>query len=200
MHICVSKLTIIGSDNGLSPGRRQPIIWTNAGILLIRPLETNFSDILIKIHIFSFKKIHLKMSSGRMASILSRPQWVNWDERPWGGCMGWEVLCHGVVPFHGAIFHQKLLVTQTPEIHWAGKQALMPQCNKCSINTRHQTYLIFHHSTYTLDTLNLPGILCWMFLRKHKIYLQLTSFLNIEASQIVDIHFWGSKEYPHWIE
>ena len=35
-HICVSKLTIIGSDNGLSPGRRQAIIWTNAGILFIR--------------------------------------------------------------------------------------------------------------------------------------------------------------------
>ena len=29
-HICVSKLTIIGSDNGLSPDRRQAIIWTNA--------------------------------------------------------------------------------------------------------------------------------------------------------------------------
>ena len=41
-HICVSKLTIIGSDNGLSPGRRQAIIWTNAGILLIGPLGTNF--------------------------------------------------------------------------------------------------------------------------------------------------------------
>ena len=25
-HICVSKLTIIDSDNGLSPGRRQAII------------------------------------------------------------------------------------------------------------------------------------------------------------------------------
>ena len=37
-HICVGKLTIIGSDNGLAPGRRQAIIWTNAGILLIRPL------------------------------------------------------------------------------------------------------------------------------------------------------------------
>ena len=32
-HICVSDLNIIGSDNGLSPGRRQAIIWTNAGIL-----------------------------------------------------------------------------------------------------------------------------------------------------------------------
>ena len=48
-HICVNQLTIIGSDNGLSPGRRQAIIWTNAGILLIGPLETNFREILIKI-------------------------------------------------------------------------------------------------------------------------------------------------------
>ena len=34
-RICRSKLTSIGSDNGLSPGRRQVIIWTNIGILLI---------------------------------------------------------------------------------------------------------------------------------------------------------------------
>ena len=46
-HICVNKLTIIGSDNGLSPGRRQAIIWTNTGILLIGPLGTNISEILI---------------------------------------------------------------------------------------------------------------------------------------------------------
>ena len=48
-HICVSKLTIIGSDNGLSPGRHEAIIWTNAGILLIGPLGTNISEILIDI-------------------------------------------------------------------------------------------------------------------------------------------------------
>ena len=64
-HICVSKLTIIGSDNGLSPDRRQSIIWTNAGILLIGPLGTNFREILIEIRTFSFKKMHLKMSSGK---------------------------------------------------------------------------------------------------------------------------------------
>ena len=64
-HICVSKLTIIGSDNGLSPGRRQAIIWTNAGILLIGPLGTNFNETSIKIHTFSFTKIHLKLSSGK---------------------------------------------------------------------------------------------------------------------------------------
>ena len=64
-HICVSELTIIGSDNGLSPERRQAIIWTSAGILLIGPLGTNFSEISIKILIFSFKKMHLKVSSGK---------------------------------------------------------------------------------------------------------------------------------------
>ena len=44
-HICVSNLTIIVPDNGLSPDRRQDINWTNAGILLIGPLGTNFSEI-----------------------------------------------------------------------------------------------------------------------------------------------------------
>ena len=60
-HICSRKLAIIGSDNGLSPERRQAIIWSNAGILLIGRLGTNFSESLIKIHTFSFKKMHLKM-------------------------------------------------------------------------------------------------------------------------------------------
>ena len=59
-HICVSDLTSIGSDNGLSPGRHQAIIRTNAGILLIRPLGTNFSEFLVEIQIFSFKKMRLK--------------------------------------------------------------------------------------------------------------------------------------------
>ena len=60
-HICVSNSTIIGLDNGLSPGRRQAIIWTNAGILLIRTLGTQFSEIISEIHTFLFKKMHLKM-------------------------------------------------------------------------------------------------------------------------------------------
>ena len=62
-HICVGNLTFIDSDNGLSPGRRQAIIWSNADILLIGPLGTNFCEILIEINAFSFKKMHLKMSS-----------------------------------------------------------------------------------------------------------------------------------------
>ena len=62
-HICVSKLTIISSDNGLSPGRRQAIIWTNAEILATRTSGTNFNEILNEIHTFSFKKLRLKISS-----------------------------------------------------------------------------------------------------------------------------------------
>ena len=72
MHISISKLTSTGSDNGLSPGRRQAINSANAGILLIGPLRTNLSEILITIYLFSFKK----MSS----------------EKWWPSCLGLNVL------------------------------------------------------------------------------------------------------------
>ena len=75
-HICVGYLTSIGPDDGLSPGRRQAIICTNAGILLIGPLGTNLSEIQIGIQTVSYKKMHLKMSS------------VKW--RPF--CLGLNVL------------------------------------------------------------------------------------------------------------
>ena len=71
-RIFVSNLAIMGSDNGLSPGRRQAIIWTNDGILLIEPLWTHFEEILIEIHTFWFTKIHSKCCQ-EMAAILSRP-------------------------------------------------------------------------------------------------------------------------------
>ena len=93
-HICVGKLTIIGSDNGLSPGRRQAIIWTNAGILLIGPLGTNFSEIWIGIQTFSLKKILLKMSS------------ANWRLF----CFGLNVLnalLHRCCTAHAAVWHKK---------------------------------------------------------------------------------------------
>ena len=77
-HICVSKLAFIGSDNGLSPGRRQAIIWTSAGILLIRPLGTNFNEMLIEILTFSLMKMRLKVSSAK--------------RRPF--CLGPNVLIH----------------------------------------------------------------------------------------------------------
>ena len=75
-HICVSKLTIIGSDNGVSPGRRQAILWTNYGILIIRTLETNLSEIVQNLYIFikknAFEKCRLE-NGGH----LSRPQCAN---------------------------------------------------------------------------------------------------------------------------
>ena len=88
-HICVSIQTITGSDNGLSPDRRRAIICTNAGILLIGPLGSNFSEILIQIPAFWFKKMHLKMSSWKWwplclglnpskCSSHSMPQLVKW--------------------------------------------------------------------------------------------------------------------------
>ena len=64
-HICVSKLTIIGSDNDLSPGRHQAITETNVGILLIWTLWTNFSEILVEVLTSSFKKMSLKVSSAK---------------------------------------------------------------------------------------------------------------------------------------
>ena len=117
-YICTSKLTIIGSDNGLSPGQYQAIIWTNAGILLIGPFRTNFSEILIKIYIFSFKKMHLKMSSG------------NWQ--PF--CLGLNVLSV-VYVFPSTHPHSKKVNSQT--IHclnqwWSNSQThiriIRPQC------------------------------------------------------------------------
>ena len=70
-HICVRKQNIISSDCGLSPGRQQAITWTNVGILLIWPLGTNFSAVLIKIHIVLFNKLHVKMSFAKWWSYSS---------------------------------------------------------------------------------------------------------------------------------
>ena len=95
-HICVSDLTSIGSDNGLAPGRRQAIIRTNAGILLIRPLGTNFSEFLVEILIFSFKKMLLKVSSAK--------------RRP--SCLGFNVLTldhSDVVQLATALFFKLIL-------------------------------------------------------------------------------------------
>ena len=106
MHICVSKPTILGSDNGLSPDRRQTIIWTNAGILLIGTLKTNFSEMLIEIHTFSLKKMHLKMSSGK------------W--RPF--CLGLNVLTHwrlarqSIYVILGISLTQKINTRISPEV------------------------------------------------------------------------------------
>ena len=89
-HICINNLTIIGWDNGLSPGRCQDIICTNAGVLLIWTLGPNFSEIISKIHAFPSKKMHLKMLSAKWQPFcLSHnvlggiPSIQQWDNRTW---------------------------------------------------------------------------------------------------------------------
>ena len=93
-HICVRKLTIIASDNGLSPDRRQAIIWTNAGILLIGCLGTNFSEILIEILTFSFKKMRLKVSSAKWRPFCLGLNVLMFDRRhhSWAVVNTWAVL------------------------------------------------------------------------------------------------------------
>ena len=70
----------VQKENGLSLAGAKPSSNKRWDILSIGPLQTNFSENLIEIQIFAFKKMHLKMSSGKMASILSGPQWVNMNQ------------------------------------------------------------------------------------------------------------------------
>ena len=87
MHICVSKLTIIASENGVSPGRHQAIIWTNAEILLIGHLVKTIKwNLKHNLYIF-MQEMHFKMSSGKW-----RPQCVNLKPHQRKYCM----LIHGM--------------------------------------------------------------------------------------------------------
>ena len=99
----------IGSDNGLSPIRRQAIICTNAGLWSIGPLGTKFSEIVIKVQDFSFTKMHMKLSSAK------------W----WPFCPGREVN-----PFHGSLYllldcNEKKQNTRQSNSSWGN----------CSLNT-----------------------------------------------------------------
>ena len=116
-HICAGNLTTIGSDNGLSPGRRQAIIWTSAGILLIWPLGTNFSEIQIGIQTFSYKKMQLQMSSVKWRSF----------------CLGLNVLivpfmsCHAnIYGAHGVCRTCKCLWQAVIGTGWHTKPELVP--------------------------------------------------------------------------
>ena len=75
-HICVSKLTIVGSDNGLSPDRCQAIIWTNAGLLLILPLGNLNRNSNISIQKNAYESV-----VGETVAILPRPQCVEFTTR-----------------------------------------------------------------------------------------------------------------------
>ena len=146
-HISVGNLTIIGSDNGLSPGRHQAIIWTNVGILLIGPLGTNFIEILIKIHTLSFKEMHSKcrLENG---GLLSRPQCVKC-------CCTASGIIHGVngifsidtnepVPYHNKAQHNASRMRNHLNIYCIG-------CYIISVSLGMRLY-IHHRRSYEMIT------------------------------------------------
>ena len=75
-HICISKLTIIGSDNGLLPGRHQAIILINAGRLLTGPLRAKLQWNLNQNSHFFIQENPIENVVWKMAAILSQPQCV----------------------------------------------------------------------------------------------------------------------------
>ena len=100
-HIWISKLTTVGSDNGLSPDRRQAITWTNAEILLIQTSTTNLIEIISDIHTFPFLKMHLKMPS----ATFYRPQCVKhvWTLKLAGRQASYFIDCSGVEGSQGDV-------------------------------------------------------------------------------------------------
>ena len=118
-HICASKTIIIGSDNGLSPGRRQAIIWTiYAAILLLGPLGINFSEFFIGIQTFSLKKMHLKMSA------------TKW--RPF--CLGLNVLIYMVICYKRIQTNECILVTFLKKVMADGQYNLFSDY-LCTMNS-----------------------------------------------------------------
>ena len=73
----------LGSGNGLSPGRRQAITWTNAHLLSIRPSGIKFNENLIEIQSFSFMKMYLKMLSAKWRLGGNELNNVKWLQPVW---------------------------------------------------------------------------------------------------------------------
>ena len=154
-HICVSKLTNTGSDNGLSPGRRQAIICTNAGILLIGPLGTIFGEISIVIHIFSFNKMHLKMSSGKWRpcclglNVLIPIQWIL-NPTYWWGPVGVAWYESAAVPVWSWIMrHARCQQSQLCDTNniWAANVTEIQVSSTCKL-----IMYIYKYQPYSLDS------------------------------------------------
>ena len=105
MHICIGNVTTIVSNNGLSPNWHQGNIWTNAEILLIGPLGTNLSEILIQIHSFSFIENVVR----KMVAILFWPQCVQ-------KVIDFTACCPDDIMTQKPLLYQCFIVR---EIHWS---------------------------------------------------------------------------------
>ena len=131
-HICINELSSIGSGNGLSPVRRQAITSTNAEWLLTGPLGTNFSEIWIKIHNFSFTKMHLKMLSAKWQPFCSRGDELSSS----------HLLCHfHIFPGHFLLMAPWLSVQLPGDLSWkrlwrqAYRTSSIPGLVDCKIST-----------------------------------------------------------------
>ena len=153
-HICVSRLTIIGSDNGLSPWRHQAIIWTNAGILLIGPLGANFSENLIEILTFSFTKVRLKVSSAKwrpfcfglnvLRIVLSKNEYG-----------GWVHIC-----VERTCAEKRISLSHVPELLSRRLRVLRKKCSSIRKDTRLSCELLLNGPRINCDHCN-PENMTW---------------------------------------
>ena len=115
-HICVSKLTFIGSDNGLSPGRRQAIIWTNATNIIKLNLRNKLQWNLKRNSYIFIQENAFENVVCEMAAILSRPQCVNKISLKW---LHWNVFLK--VPL---MMKQHQFSLQVMAWRWLGNKSL----------------------------------------------------------------------------
>ena len=148
-HMCVGNLAIIG---------------TNAGILLIGPCETNFSEILISIQMCSFKKMHFKMLSAK------------W--RPFS--LGFNVLSvrHKIIRIR--LFPTNVVVVIFRLIYLSQATAISSyETHKCEVNCYANTLLSHKAMMCIFDTKMLKQFFVWF-------YWHLIPFSLFETTTWVD--------------
>ena len=91
-HICISKLSIIGSDNVLPPGRRQAIIWKKQCcnfVNTLRPIQNgrHFADDIFKYTFLNQNarislKISLKVRINNIPALVQTMAWRRPIDKP----------------------------------------------------------------------------------------------------------------------
>ena len=193
-HIRVGKLFIIGSDNGLSPGRRQAIILINAGILLIWTLGANVSEISRGIHTFPFKKMHLKMLSAKWQPFCLGLNVLIWRRVPA------DLRCHDPqVACHHHVGHSWHIPT------WLHHQdGCRCRCQAISNHHADSTMLHLHKSRGTMIHL----VIIWFVLRYtvcntlHDTISAMHIFFHICDAYFIYtiISWWGLKRQDSWLD
>ena len=123
-HIYASVYyTITGSDRGLSLAQRQAIVWTNTGILLNGSLGINLSEILAKIHIFSFNKMHLKVPTWKWQPFCLGLN-MNFcaskgasSIRSWNYCHTTKISMYDKIKSWSCVPHEKNIINIQPWLH-----------------------------------------------------------------------------------